>query len=457
MNKRRHMHGLIFAVIAAAILLTPLRARASDANILTLDEVLRATLANNRVLVDSRLSGEIASKELGWAKSQRLPKFQLSYSLKEYGGLEPFAISIPSLGMNEVVAPAMPFRNSLGFKVTQFIYTGSRIEKGIEAASDQKKSAEADSAAQAADVLMNAIRTYWDLSTTRSAESTIRKSIEREEAHLKDTRNSYEAGLATKNDVLAAEVRLDKERLMLLQAENGSRLAAANLEYVASIAVGGREIEEPSSVEPAEPPPVEELVKKAQVMQPALEALQKQVEAARAGVAVERSAKLPQVYVSASADVARPNAFIIPPEEKWKPIYMVGVFLDWTIWDGKATDFKTAKARLRAMQAENRYAQQVELITLEVTRARLNLMNAAAKLKTARKGVERATENYQVSSDLYRSGLGTSSDVIDAHSSLLEEELFVVRAMAEIEVMKAELRRATGELYWETRRSKSPN
>jgi outer membrane protein TolC len=74
------------------------------------------------------------------------------------------------------------------------------------------------------------------------------------------------------------------------------------------------------------------------------------------------------------------------------------------------------------------------------------LKRAREKISVAKLAVEQAEENARMTSDKFKGGLATSSDVVDADVSLLQSQTNLTGALVEYELAQARLAKAAGEL-----------
>ncbi len=90
--------------------------------------------------------------------------------------------------------------------------------------------------------------------------------------------------------------------------------------------------------------------------------------------------------------------------------------------------------------------QRTELraaIASEVLNAYLDLSRAHAAVEKQKAALASAEEGYRVTTDLFRAGRATSTDVIEAESQLLEAKLGDVNDRIDLAVAEIALRHAT--------------
>jgi outer membrane protein len=385
-----------------------------------------------------------AEAALRGARAERMPSLGVSAGYDRRSNVPEFVIGIPGQGALTVY-PNLPHQGYARAELGLPVYTGGRLEGEIEAAGHGRDAAREDRGAGQDDLVLEVQAAYWELVSQRAAERVLREGIAAYDAHLKETSDRYDTGLAARNDVLAVQVERDRAELARLSAENAAEVANADLLRLLDLDPATR-------LEPTEPlaaPPLLEetpavLVAEALERRSELLALRSRAAAADARVKTARAARLPQASLHASYDYANPNLRIFPPESEWNDTWMVGVSVAVNVFDGGRASAATAGARAEA-EAERRQIEEAERRTrLEVTARLLDVRTARASLEVAARNVEAARENVRVSQDRYRAGVSPSSDLLDAESALLNAGLDETLALSRVRVARARLDRAVG-------------
>jgi outer membrane protein len=79
-----------------------------------------------------------------------------------------------------------------------------------------------------------------------------------------------------------------------------------------------------------------------------------------------------------------------------------------------------------------------------VQSALLNTGSAAQRVEATQKAIEQARESLRIEREKYDLGKGTTTDVLDAQSALLDSQTNYYRALSDYDVALAQLRLATG-------------
>jgi outer membrane protein TolC len=164
-----------------------------------------------------------------------------------------------------------------------------------------------------------------------------------------------------------------------------------------------------------------------------------------AGVTAAKSGWYPQIFLAANYDYARPNQRIIPPKDQWDGTWDVGVTFQWNIWDWYATGHQTAQAEAALRQSEAGMAQLNDAVVLDVAEQYFNAQTAREKVDVASGGMEQAQESYRMTSEKYKNGLTSNTDMLDAEIALLQAKLTHTQSVVDYTLAIARLKRAIGE------------
>ena len=77
-----------------------------------------------------------------------------------------------------------------------------------------------DVATARADLRLEVVRVYWALATAGEAVRVLEEAVARADAHLRDVRAQFDAGLIPPNDVSSVEAQRSREELQLIEARN---------------------------------------------------------------------------------------------------------------------------------------------------------------------------------------------------------------------------------------------
>ena len=333
------------------------------------------------------------------------------------------------------------------------IYTGGRTGALTRAAAAEVEAVGHDRDTARADLKLEITRSFWAVITARASSDVVRQALDRTSAHLNDVRNQLSVGLIPPSDVLTVEAQHAHQRMLSIEADNIVETTSAefrrltgldpetSFELVADLSAGSA-VSRPGLVpqDPATPA----AVNAARVNRPERKSLQFRITAAAERVTAASAGTLPTLSAIGGYDVSRPNRAIFPIQEAWKPSWDLGIHFRWSLFDGGRSRAETAEAVATRRSAEARLRDFDGIVQVEVRQRMADLNSARASIEAAQAGVRAATEARRVLAERFSAGVATNTDVINAQVALLQAELDVTRALANVQLARARLDRALG-------------
>jgi outer membrane protein len=428
------------------MMLVPLLSLAGEGTGLTLEDAIAAGLAQSRTLRASSARADAAEARAGEARTARLPVLKGEASYRRLSDVDPFEITLPGSAKPMVISPVVLDNSSMRVSLQQPLFTGFRISSSIETAELGAEAASLDNVNDRTDMVFAITSAYWSLFQTREVERFAQENVARLERYLADANKLMQAGLSTRNDVLKIEVQLSNARIAQMDAENDARLAAMNLNVLLSRPVDmpvdllSRPAEDPGQSRPA----VDSLTHVALTGRSDLQAVRTRVEASRAGVSLARAGWWPQLALSGNYLYARPNSRYFPTKDEFKGTWDVGVVLSVDLWNWGVTARQSEAAEANLRQAEFTAAQMEDVVSLEVNRAALQVDRARSRSAMAAIALGQAEEQSRTTEQRFKTGLATSTDLLDAEVSLHQSKTTQSGARVEYEIARARLTRALG-------------
>jgi outer membrane protein TolC len=399
---------------------------------LTLEEALRAAEENNSTLRAARHAREAAVAGAQKTRPGIHPDIHAAVSEHVRGPV----LRFPKHDKDVVVLPRN--RQLLDLFLTQPLYQfgigkapQQNYSSTVDAANADYRKAELDLARDVEEAYIAALRAQ---ALTRVAAG----AVTRAEEQLRITQLLEAAGEVARLDVFKAEESLEEARSGLLQAENGVRLAKANLNRLMERPQGTDFDLAPLEGEPPEPPPTDELLPGAIARRPEAQALKARIETARAGVTLARSQRLPRITADAGYQLQNPSAFV--PTSQWE----TGITVSAPVFETPGIRSDVRQAQAGAAQAEAGLAALRHGIALEIEQARLSQIEARERLRVADRAIATATEARRITGLLYEEGFATQSEVQDTNLALTRAQSQREQAIYDMWLAHARLRRALG-------------
>lgn len=414
--------------------------------VLTLQESLEIGLQNSKDLKISQSRINYSDAKLSEINSQFLPQFKL------FGNYTRLSDNIPAFEFTSPFFPnairvSEPLYNNYTFKLgfTQPLFTGFKLLSSRSAAKYNLQASESDYSKEQNEVAFNIYNAYWNYYKAEELRNVIAQTLQQIENHLRDTRNFYEQGLVSNNDLLKLEVQYSNTQLMLIDAENNLKIAkiAFNKEL-------GIDLDAQTKVAATEKSmslvnyDLSEIINEAINNRYELKSLAYRVEGSKEGITAAQSSLFPSVYLSGNYYYSNPNPRFQPAKDEFNYNWDVGVTLSWDVWNWGLTSSQISQAEQTKIQLETNYDQLKENIRMEVHSNYLNLLKTEEKVKVNKIALEQASENYRITAEKYNLQLVSSTDLIDAETLKLQAETNLKAAEVDYQISKVRLEKSLG-------------
>lgn len=419
----------------------------------TLDDAIGRGLAASHRLAEAAARGEAATAIVDERRAAALPVVSAQGGYTRTNHVDQFGILLPNNQLN-VIYPDLANNYRTRLDVVWPVFTAGRLDALERAARAEAGASADDLAAARADLRLDIAREYWRLVTSIEALRVVNESVARVQAHLRDVRNQFDAGLVPPNDVSSVEAQESHERMLSVQARTARDVAEAQLARLIGV-VPGTPIQPASGLEaPAvsfvpdarvsSADPIPALVDEARAHRPERAGLMKRVSAADERLHAATAGNKPTVGIGGGVDYARPNPRIFPRADLWRQSWDASINVNWAVFDGGKTRSEAAEASAMKRAAEERLADFDSILAVEVHQRFRELESSRAAIAAADAAVRSASEARRVVGDRFSAGVATSTDVRDAQVVLLQAELDRTQAIANARLAEAALARAVG-------------
>jgi outer membrane protein TolC len=267
-----------------------------------------------------------------------------------------------------------------------------------------------------------------------------------QKAHLTLARNQFEVGQASKADVLRAETNVASAELQVVHAKNLAELA----EKQVRVAMHAKDEENlaPGESLDVNPPPFQgnlrELTNEAATARPEVRSIDANALAAREQAKAAHAAQYPALTGFADAVYANPNPRRFPQTADWFPTWDIGARLVWSpndtlIGGSNVTDLESRAAQLEAQKGTLR-----DNIEIEVTQSYQAVREADVSLDSAKQELSSAEEAYRVTKELFNNGRATSTTLTDSETELTRARLDLLNAQVSARTARVRLDHALG-------------
>ncbi len=378
------------------------------------------------------------------------PQDPAAQCVVDSGGVPVGAVAVDnSAFMIEVPLNSWSLQAKLAVPLSDYALSLLPARRGSVA---QKEAAQLAHDAEVIKVETDARLAYYDWVRASAAGVVATEAVTRNQQRLEDVQSSFEAGVASKADVLRFDSLVATSEALVVDAQTAEQLTAQRLAVIMGDAqeqqpiysIGEEILGAPADVERVEN--LARLVDEAHQNRLELRSLYKSTDAVEFGIKATRAQYFPRLDAFAQATYANPNQRFFPQQQEWNGSWMVGAQISYTINDSVMT-----RAKIREYKADKRTleltAEQLRRgVTMEVTQAYLDRKRALANIVLDTRRVEAAEEAYRVATDLFRVGQATTTDIIVAEADLVNSELQAINSRIDLRAANARLLYATGRL-----------
>jgi outer membrane protein TolC len=257
------------------------------------------------------------------------------------------------------------------------------------------------------------------------------QALEAAEGHLADARVAFQAGFASKADVLRAESAVLHVKLLVERATNGVELAAEAIRTAmhtpgAAVTIGENVLD--PFPQHDESTPVEDLVAEALRERPEARGIVVGRRAAERQMALARASYFPRLDVVGNATYANPNQRLVPNKDEFTYTWDASVVATWNPSDAFGAHAQVSQAEAKRDELDAQRDALADGLRLEVTQSKSALLEARTTLETTRLGLASATESYRVRRESFRAGKATLVEVDDAATELTRARLEFIDA-----------------------------
>ena len=446
------MKSRFLTLALAAMVAASAQSRQIPVQTLTVEQAVQIGLDNSKMLRQSASKVQYADARSAEVNASALPSIKASGAYAHLSDVPAFAFALPPAAQlvgfpaSLVLAPTIVDNYSLRVGIQHPLFAGFRIDASKDAAARNVDAASQDYNKDRSDLIFNIKTAYWALFRARELKKLADDNIEQITAHLNDVKNLEDQGLATTNDMLAAEVQLSNGQLGQVDANNNAQLALVALDNTLGIPLATDiTIASPVAETPRQFAPLDSLVLTGLDARPEIRGMDARVKAGEAGVTAARAGWWPQISLTGNYYYANPNQRYQPAQILWKDTWDVGINVSLDIWNWGTTLHQTDQAQAQLAQVKEAYGQTQDGVTLDITQAYLTLKQARERVAVAKQAEARAEENHRVTTQRYKEGLVLNSEMIDAQYSLTSAKTTYTQSLVDFELAQARLAKAIGE------------
>ncbi|HOV22362.1 MAG TPA: TolC family protein [Candidatus Ratteibacteria bacterium] len=396
-------------------------------NFFTLPDAIKVAINNNLEIKISEDKIEQAYYKKEEVKTYFFPKFTSSFAYTYSGDSEKFRTDDNLY--------------NLSLSLSQPIYTGKRIKETYEISKENLDNAKLEYNVQLQNLIFNVKKGYFSILQANKFLKTSERYKQMLEKHMDDAKKLFEQGLVTNLDILRTEVSVKNAETQIIQAENLIKISKSNFNYILNNPIDNEfEVEDVLEIK-GDKRDYEYWKTLALENRPEIKSMEKLLSIYNRAINVERSNLYPQVYLFYNYNTDR--GIQVSPNS-WNPNWNTGIALTLDIWNWGETKDKVKQAESEKKQVEKQLEITKKSIELEVKNCYLNLLANEKSIEERLKQMETAEENLRVANLLYQEGMATTTEVIEAATSLTEATNNYSQALYDYHISFAELEKASG-------------
>ena len=306
------------------------------------------------------------------------------------------------------------------------------------------------------DLRLQASQAYFQLQYSDDNVRIGQTSVQASLVSLRDARARYQAGVATKLEVLEAETQLARDQNILTTAlatqANARRDLARLLDLPQNIT--------PTAKQPLRPlgvwlPSLEESILGAYAFREELDNALLDISVSNSNANASLGAVQPFLSIINNFVTARTfgyaglnantdEGFGISSGQTWATDNTVGLNLRWSIFDGGRARAQYRQSKQQAQENAFRFADTRDRVRYEVEQSFNNLRADTRTIQTTSREVLSSRESLRLARLRFQAGVTTQREVVDNQRDLTQAQLRYAQSLRDYNSGLADLRRRTG-------------
>ena len=307
------------------------------------------------------------------------------------------------------------------------------------------------------DLRLQASLAYFDLQTADDQVQIGQEGVRASLVSLRDARARFQAGVATKLEVLEAETQLARDQQLLTTAllsgtpaqpgqATARRALAALLDLPQDVT--------PTAADPARVigtwlPSLQESIVASFAFREELDQILLDISIANSSANVELGRVQPLLKIVNNFGFGRSYGYefspsVVPSITGWNVDNAVGLNLNWTIYDGGSAQANYRGQKQKAQENRFLFAQKRNTIRADVERSFYELDKNNRNILTTSREVISTRESLRLARLRFQAGVTTQREVVDTQRDLTQAEVRYSNAISDYNRALVELRRRTG-------------
>jgi len=401
---------------------------AQETKPITLQEAIDLSVKNSKQLKNSQAKIEEATAKLKQAINNRLPDAKVSAS---YLRLNSATVDLKVKSNNNNGGGNVPRISQAMYGILNGslpLYTGGRLQYGIEASKYLAEAAKLDADNDKDEVIQNTVEAFVNLYKSKASVELVKEDLAESQQRVRDFSNLEQNGLLARNDLLKAELQSSNTELSLLDAENNWQLANVSMDLLLGLPDTTQLVPDSSLTDQHYTvKALDEYVQTAYSNRKDLAAVQQRKKASETGIKIAKAEYYPSVAVTGGYIAAD-----IPKLVTITNAVNLGAGISYNLGSLWKTKAKVQEAEAKTKELQIGESLMNDNIRLQVSQAYLNWLSSQKKIEVYTKAVEQATDAYRVIKNKYNNSLATTTDLLDADVAQLQARMNLEFAKADV-------------------------
>lgn len=409
----------------------------------TLDELFRLADENSKSQQIHDFRIEEAQKSILTAKKEQLPTLNARLSVGYLGNGRIWDRDFS----NGMKADIPHFGNNFALAASQIIYSGGAVSSGMETAEIAEKIAVKEKLLDKSNLRFLISGYYLELYKLDNQQKVYDKNIALTEELLTSVRTKYSQGTVLENDITRYELQKANYKLAKEKIENNRHVINYRLNML--VGIDNTTVVQPDTTFLHELPTAEqstEWQKTAATSAHSIALSELGIQQSKQKERLVRSESLPKISIVAEEHLDGPVTIEVPALNKNFNYWFVGIGLNFNISSIYRNRDRINKARIETMRQKEAHALLLDELACNIENDYTHYREAVNEMSTLLTSVKLAQQNYTTVQTRYKNGLALATDMLEVSNSLLNAELSLANARANVQFAFYKLKHTSGTL-----------
>jgi outer membrane protein len=412
----------------------------AQVEVLTIEKSLQIGLNYSKEIQIANSDTLISEARVTNAWSNLLPKVTLGFNYNHLSTM-PIQLNLPIPGPTSENALNAIYANAT---IEQPLFTGFRLLAIKNASELNNKASIVENSKIKNNKALEIHQAFWSFYKSTKIIEVFEENLKLVKSQINNVKNLVETGVLTQNELLILKVAEADVKSKIIDALNQSKVAQANFNRVIGIKLNSdtKIIAEEYNEEIIDYN-FDEILSEAIKSRDELVANKFRIEAANENITAAKSTWFPQISAFGSYNYLKLDGSTLLNDES-NNFWMVGVGMQWSIWDWWKTSSNKTIAVEQHFQIDVANKMLKEKIELEVYSNYLNLQSEIQKIELNKLRVESAKENYRIVNNKFNSEISTSTELLEASTLFTEAKIKLITSSIDYKLAKIKLENSIG-------------